>query len=516
MRCAKNSCEERSRAQRHGFTVVELLVAAAVSMVLMVILTEAFKNGIDMFRTLRSQGQMMDRLRITTTTMRNDLASYHFDAAAATGYLGQLRLDLGWSPPGSALGTPAGADGFFRIYQAPDVLFNPPGAANPNSLPAVFEGTDGDGILMSRATTHYLHFAVCNRETSPIVAANNPVDPSYLFRVVEPSRPVGTANWPINYIDPVIFQENGIFASRWAEVAYFLAPQTTGNGSFTSIVPGTNSQGLPLFNLYRRVKVVLPDTVPNGAPPPVYPVPASGVGFVENPKISARTDFTGGVPSRKYNIASDVTEPCNRMCMGPTDSNANTYAAGLICPFPGTPPTSGTPTGTPPGQAYHRLSDDLTLGLNDPRSGDDLLLSDVISFEVKATWDVPPGTPPGSPLWPSKTYNIPAISAGTPNSDYPFDYIPFSPDNPMFMAQSAGGQGLGIRVFDSWSSIGIYGTLVGTAPNQVPAWDGTAAKGTASPASLPLRIRIKALLIRIRIWDAKAQQTREITIIQDM
>src|SRR5205085_3529206 len=67
-----------ARVRRGGFTLVELLVAAAVSILLMVILTEAFKRGIDMFRTLRAQGQMQERLRLASIGLRDDLASFHF------------------------------------------------------------------------------------------------------------------------------------------------------------------------------------------------------------------------------------------------------------------------------------------------------------------------------------------------------------------------------------------------------------------------------------------------------
>ena len=72
--------ERLHRSRRGGFTLVELLVAASVSILLMVILTEAFKRGIDMFRTLRAQGQMQERLRLASIGMRDDLASFHFDS----------------------------------------------------------------------------------------------------------------------------------------------------------------------------------------------------------------------------------------------------------------------------------------------------------------------------------------------------------------------------------------------------------------------------------------------------
>src|SRR5262245_46922109 len=98
---------------RRGFTLVELLVAAGVSLVLMLIITEAFKRGIDMFRAMRATGNMQERLRLASTVLRDDLASYHFPQVSNAGslqYVSVLTQDPNLYPP---------ADGFFRIYQGP-------------------------------------------------------------------------------------------------------------------------------------------------------------------------------------------------------------------------------------------------------------------------------------------------------------------------------------------------------------------------------------------------------------
>jgi hypothetical protein len=64
----------------------------------------------------------------------------------------------------------------------------------------------------------------------------------------------------------------------------------------------------------------------------------------------------------------------------------------------------------------------------------------------------------------------------------------------------ANPNGLNVSVFDTWSQQGAYAN-----------W-GMA--GTAT--SLPLPIRILALQITLRIWDDRTQQTRQMTIVQDM
>jgi hypothetical protein len=95
-----------------------------------------------------------------------------------------------------------------------------------------------------------------------------------------------------------------------------------------------------------------------------------------------------------------------------------------------------------------------------------------------------------------------------PNTDYPFDYLPVpkwsffgAASNPSFAIPG----NLSYRVFDTWSR------APGVLPNQYSTWNTA-----GSVVSIPLKIRIKALQIRIRVWDRKSEQARQITIVQDM
>jgi hypothetical protein len=89
-----------------------------------------------------------------------------------------------------------------------------------------------------------------------------------------------------------------------------------------------------------------------------------------------------------------------------------------------------------------------------------------------------------------------------------------------------------LRVFDTWAGndrvkdqlgnpVDMYARPRGGAGNGYqlyPAWkeaDPAAAK-VQTGARIPLRIRVRAVMIRVRIWDAKAEQTRQITIIMDL
>ena len=100
--------------------------------------------------------------------------------------------------------------------------------------------------------------------------------------------------------------------------------------------------------------------------------------------------------------------------------------------------------------------------------GADLLLSDVISFEVKA---LVPGV--------TTTDFADVLSIANAVSTNPNLYG----SNPLFNL-------VGPMAFDTW------------------------APGLGSNA--PLTVNISALKITIRIWDAKTQQARQLSIIQDM
>ena len=36
------------------------------------------------------------------------------------------------------------------------------------------------------------------------------------------------------------------------------------------------------------------------------------------------------------------------------------------------------------------------------------------------------------------------------------------------------------------------------------------------PMTIPLKVRVRALQIKLRIWDLKSKQTRQVTIVQDV
>ncbi|HZU36164.1 MAG TPA: hypothetical protein VFA18_09655, partial [Gemmataceae bacterium] len=121
-------------------------------------------------------------------------------------------------------------------------------------------------------------------------------------------------------------------------------------------------------------------------------------------------------------------------------------------------------------------------------AGDDLLLQDVISFEVKALYDVPPTT--SNPTGLGSDFQLLPVCGSTAGLG----------SNSVYAAAGA-------RVFDTWSSSG--------SDSVYPGYSGWGSS-TPSAYTIPLKIHVRALQIVIRVWDKKTQQARQITLVQDM
>ena len=524
------------RRERPGFTLVELLVAVALVLFIMVIMTNAFQSGLDAFRNLRAAGDMQGRLRGVADVLRRDLSAPHFDGPFQPGLSGpnlsDQRLDRpGWMPP---------AAGFFRIWQGPinqrpsNAVVNPTvvNLALPLSAPGgdqgpppfvtvpdrpvginaggvIYDGNplaDSDSVASNRAWTHILHFTaqLSGQRRGDFFAAGNTA-----VVVSGDLKP---------YSDPA----NGILASRWGEIVYFLRD----SGERTA-------SNLPRYTLFRKVRVV-PD---------------------------ATTVFPVG-PPRPADVSPDLatlTYPPARM--------------GVLPP-PNPPPTGGRTaqplhwyddfdtglrSGVADGLERRPLAWDETASLTAPPPnaailiGEDILLTDVLSFEVRATWTPHPPVPEDNPTGTGTPppIIIPAPYNGDP--DYPFDDIPF-PDRTQNFPNTASTRVPGdrtrfvrnqsflrdqslttlpvaapragrppilpVRCFDTWTrGLPAFPVL----PNQ--DWNNSSASTRAGEDTgymrmdyeqVPLRIRITALQIRIKVWNQKTQQARQITIVQDM
>ena len=318
--------------------------------------------------------------------------------------------------------------GFFRVSQA-------------NS--GILEGHDLDLINSYRSTAHSLHLAVKLRGNSR---------GNFFFADIPSTSPLATLGIPDQR-----YQESATsYTSQWAEVAWFM--QATGDvtdGSAT-VTP------MPLYALYRRQRLAVPDPDPSLAPPTKASDPAN---ITQYPFVSQQVS---GAFSGFFNSPLDLTDPTRRFATGST-----TY------------PTLATQFAT--GQTSVDYS------------GADLVLSDVLSFDVSLLI-----TNVGGVVEDDFT----DLSNRTGNSTI----LQYSNTN----TQYAG------TVFDTWSQLidnqSNYGGPLITGQTTPPAWSvgGAATSIPFYQAANGAKIQVKAIQVIIRCWDFKTSQTRQLTVIQDL
>jgi hypothetical protein len=369
------------RERRPGFTLPELMVAAAMSLAIMAIIAVAFRSGIQTFRTLRAVGQMQDKLCSARDVIRRDLASEHFGGVFQQGFSGPYvrdqRLDLiGWQPPD---------EGYFEFRQA---------------APSVEEGRDSDGVPSFRAGREEGHSL---RFTARLTGKRQ----EDWFYAYAGGTQFPAAVWNDGYrsadFSSAANGTTATLASRWAEIAYFLhyEPDPAAGQADTRPYAGNRLLG----SLRRREKALL---------------------------STAQGSFPG--------VAS-VARVANRF-----GGAGFAYAADA--------------------------------------NGDDILLTDVISFEIRGNWNASSDT--------TMAQSSPAIR--TPQAghiDWPFDDPP----------ASRGGK------FDTGSRLDVPATY---------NWNDPASFNTSTPGAPRFRGRMNTLQIRVRIWDRNTDTARQMTIVQDI
>ncbi len=421
-----------ARRARPGFTLVELMVAAAVCVLIMAILAGAFSMGIDTVRQMKSAGDMMDQLRGAGTALKADLAANHLMTPDGTPVkLSSIRADqtsvtdngTGATPRYTVSGWECPTNGFVRICSPP---FTYP-SGNP---------TDADGLNAGTgiATTHYLHF-------TSILTGNS--DDEY-FRAAVPA--------------------NGqTYHSIAAEVAWFLEP-----------MPSLGT-GPTLHRLIRRQRIcALSDTDRRDRPWP---------SIADEAVISLRR------PDSKTTYLStlaELTNPSNRL--GGTKWSSATNQVGAGYAFQGSP-----------------AQDDVIAPMSS-RPGEDTVLSNVISFEVQVQWTGAGGTAmngtaaknallPYDNTTPAK--RDPSVFDTTQSkTDDPFDTLP--------------------KVLPTWTNGGLANTHTYDSWTRDLDWQTSYDPATPDANRPPLVITVRAVQVRIRIWDPKMQTGRQITITQDL
>lgn len=260
--------------RRQAFTLVELLVAMALIIFMMVILSEAFAVGLDSFRRLKAIGDMNERLRTATVTLRRDLRADHFE--------GKRRLSDAaafWNMQGVP------REGFFRIHAA----------GTPAAVTEATAAQDPYGLGSRRRVNQVLHFSIKLRgnERGDFATASVPANSPLLLQA------------RTNFFDQPAdarYQEipnTGTYQSQWAEVAYFLEP----NGNFAG--------STPLYTLYRSQFVVVADnsqltSIPNSLLADYAEMSCLPNNNTGNLYFNTPTDLTV-VARRAFNPASPTT-----------------------------------------------------------------------------------------------------------------------------------------------------------------------------------------------------------------
>jgi prepilin-type N-terminal cleavage/methylation domain-containing protein len=466
---------------RTGFTLIELMVAMALTLFIMVILSQAFVLALTTFSGLKGIGDMQLNLRSAATIIRSDLGNYHFD--------GSRRV----SDPDIAINPPR--QGFFMVYQGkPSYEVN--GANRISVWPNTCEGLDTEGVYSYVSVNHVLYFTTRLLGNSyedfyrtPLGAANGLTFLNLTPLGVNPQAAADST------LTPIINQPNvsQTFASAWAEIYYCLM-QT---GSTAEPDNPGSTLGTPLYGLYRVMYVVPTDTLLINTKIPPFGAAAvndftgvsHGPALVGNP---AHIDFF--TPDDLANAQQPLFTTVGPNTKTPTNLRATRSLPMVPTPqpqyvtlFPKLPPTlkwvaapaGGTLTNSiKPIQIFGDPT-----GLAAPRNALQVL-PNVLSFNLQ----VMPKPDARFTTFPYFTDPEPQLgSANTIVAD------PGSGD-PQINTP---------RLYDT----GNYYDAKTFAPITAPT-----ARYPYSNYPYP----VMAIQITLRVWDTRSQQARQVTIVQDL
>lgn len=263
-----------NRNPRNAFTLVELMVAMALIILMLSIMSQAFVIATGVMQGLKEVADMQEKIRPAITLLQRDLGANHFEGSK------KLSDPEFWDngPP---------KEGYFMLWQ--------------DKANDVAEGTINNVTFSQSAAlaNHMLAFTVKLPGKSPNDFFDSSLGASFgnIF--------FNGAGTPLGMTDSNIrrFESNAnLIHSDWAEVAYFLGPH---NAGATPVADGntdgkTNPPSLPYFNLYRQQKLVLPSFNISGV---TLPVATAAI----KEEISCETS-TG-----TFNKPSDLTVPWKRM-----------------------------------------------------------------------------------------------------------------------------------------------------------------------------------------------------------
>jgi hypothetical protein len=224
------------------------MVSMALTLFIMVILSQAFVTALEAFSGMKALGDMQQDLRTAETTIRDDLRQNHL--------VGKRRPSDLTTRGGSQVNALPVEAGFFATRRgSPYVMV--PGA----SAPYVWEGNDASGMPSNRAVDHVLYMTVNRRGNrqenffSTSLQGPAPLLTKFFQQItaynMDPTKSLPFATQAMPYSGGTA----ATYSSQWAEVVYFLVQ--TGTTEEPNKVDSTI--GTPLFKLYRAQFVMPPD-----------------------------------------------------------------------------------------------------------------------------------------------------------------------------------------------------------------------------------------------------------------
>jgi hypothetical protein len=398
------------------------MVSMALMVLIMAILGEAFAQGLTVVRRAKGIGDLQDNLRTAAVLLRHDLTQRHFE--------GSEKLSTSFKSckrPGA---------GFFRVQQARPVR----------------EGQDRNALPSNRASQDVLHMSVVKAGTrrsdylsalAPPVTGTVASDPSHALWTEGPAA--YQSKWTAGE-----FYMN----SQRAELMWFLVPMTDSSGSQMRAGGGQT----PLYTLHRRQRLIVTDN---------------------NQLLNTDDDV---LDLRDFRDPSTLLAMSSLMLVAhhPPGSNKRIPSSALgkfeeiACKFdPDRPKYLYFPSLKDLEKPHRRSmmdasgTESVPTPMGGAQAGEDRVLSDVISFEVKVLLE----------------------------GDYQFKTV--EEVQAKYPSQA----------FANPSGKFAYDTAT---------WPVNDSNQPGSPNRDNLRVSVKAIEVVLRIWDHKTEQTRQITVIQDL
>ena len=455
-----------NRNPRNAFTLVELMVAMALIILMLSIMSQAFVIATGVMQGLKEVADMQEKIRPAITLLQRDLGANHFEGSK------KLSDPEFWDngPP---------KEGYFMLWQ--DQAFEPVIGVEPSGNEGAY-----NGISFSRSAAlanHMLAFTVKLPGKSPNDFFESSLGLNFpdLFNNTG-ATPVGMKDANIRRFESDIKNIH----SDWAEVAYFLGPH---NAAGFVIADGNtdgknNPPSLPYYNLYRQQRLVLPSY---NIAAVNLPTPADNLtnrdGFSE---LSFHPEPTSIL---KFNSPNDLSVPWKRM----GNRTLNHLGSKILVNPPTNPIT------------YLPLFSEYTSAT---KVNTDIIATNVISFDVKLLTD---------DFFDYETLN--AILNRAPYSLNPA-YSP-SVSNLVFdtWTTDQGNAANSVPKYDfgEWNSIpNKWQPSLPSSIATIPVWGWYQASANPADKKPYKGIQIKAVQISLRIWDQKSNTAKMFVIVQKL